>query len=76
MCPFSEIELLAQHGVLLPGDMQGLTEEQIIELKLKDSYEDVCIPSGGFVMTPDPMGRRNGRGMYVIYSNPRFCKTC
>ena len=43
--------------------MQGLTEEQIDELKLTDEYEDVCVPSGGCVMIPDPMGRRNGRGM-------------
>ncbi len=61
--PSTEIELLSQHGVLLPGNMQGLTEEQISDLKLKDEYEDVCVPSGGCVMNPDPMGRRNGRGI-------------
>ena len=59
---FAEIELLAQHGVMLPPNMQGLTEEQIDELKLKDDFAEVCIPSGGFVMNPDPVGRRNGRG--------------
>ena len=59
---FTEMELLAQHGVLLPPNMQGLTEEQVDELKLKDEFAEVCIPSGGFVMNPDPVGRRNGRG--------------
>ena len=42
--------------------MQGLSEDQIAELKLKDEFVDVCIPSGGHVDAPDPMGRRNGRG--------------
>ena len=56
------MELLAQHGVMLPPNMQGLTEEQVDELKLKDEFAEVCIPSGGFVMNPDPIGRRNGRG--------------
>ena len=63
LLPHTEIELLSQHGVLLPGNMQGLTEEQIRELKLKDEYEDTCMPSGGYVMNPDPMGRKNGRGV-------------
>ncbi len=48
--------------MLLPGNMQGLTEEQISELKLRDEFEEVCVPSGGYIMNPDPMGRRNGRG--------------
>ena len=42
--------------------MHGLTEEQIVELHLKDEFEDVCIPSGGFVVAKDPLERRNGRG--------------
>ena len=42
--------------------MQGLTDEQIVELHLKDEFEDVCVPSGGFVLAKDPLGRRNGRG--------------
>ena len=58
----TEIELLAQHGVMMPPEMQGLTEQQVEELKIKDTFAEVCIPSGGFVMTPDPVGRRNGRG--------------
>ena len=58
-----EIELLAQHGILLPGNMQGLTEEQVVDLKLKDEFADVCVPSGGFVEKKDPVGRRNGRGL-------------
>ena len=42
--------------------MLGLTQQQVEELKLKDSFVDVCIPSGGFTMNPDPVGRRTGRG--------------
>ena len=58
----SEIELLAEHGVMMSPAMLGLTQQQVEELKLKDSFVDVCIPSGGFTMNPDPVGRRTGRG--------------
>ena len=47
---------------MLPPNMQGLTEEQVEELHLKDEWEEMCVPSGGAVINPDPMGRRNGRG--------------
>ncbi|KAM9333122.1 cilia- and flagella-associated protein 298 [Pholidichthys leucotaenia] len=57
----SEIPELADHGISLPPNMQGLTEEQIEELKLKDEWEDRCIPSGGSVLRKDKIGRRNGR---------------
>lgn len=60
---FAEIDSLSEHGVMLPPNMIGLTDEQIHELKLKDDFEDVCVPSGGYVMSSDPVGRRNGRGM-------------
>ncbi|XP_012714187.2 cilia- and flagella-associated protein 298 isoform X1 [Fundulus heteroclitus] len=56
----SEISELADHGVTLPPNMQGLTEEQIVELKLKDEWEEQCIPSGGAVFRKDEIGRRNG----------------
>ncbi|XP_038140966.1 cilia- and flagella-associated protein 298 [Cyprinodon tularosa] len=56
----SEIPELADHGVTLPPNMQGLTEEQIVELKLKDDWEEKCIPSGGAVFRKDEIGRRNG----------------
>jgi len=42
--------------------MQGLTEEQIMDLKLKDEWEDRCIPSGGPVLRKDEIGIRNGNG--------------
>lgn len=44
-----EIEDLAAHGTILPTEMIGLTDEQIEELKLKDTWADKCIPSGGFI---------------------------
>ena len=65
----AEIELLSQHGVMLPPNMQGLTEEQVTELKLKDEFAEVCTPSGGSVDNPDPVGRRNGRGK-LLHSYP------
>lgn len=61
-----EIDSLSQHGVMLPPNMIGLTEEQIQELRLKDEFGDVCIPSGGYVVNTDPVGRRNGKGMINI----------
>jgi hypothetical protein len=40
--------------------MQGLTDEQIEELKLKDEWAERCQPSGGHVFNKDDIGRRNG----------------
>ena len=42
--------------------MQGLTDDQIEDLKLKDEYAETCTPSGGVLEAPDPVGRRNGKG--------------
>ncbi|KAL1502033.1 hypothetical protein ABEB36_007241 [Hypothenemus hampei] len=56
-----EIEELAKHGTLLPPEIMGLTEEQVDELKLKDDWGEKCIPSGGFTINKDPIGRRNGK---------------
>ena len=42
--------------------MQGLTEEQISDLKLHDSWADKCVPSGGAREVKDPMSKRNGQG--------------
>lgn len=61
----SEIPELADHGITLPPNMQGLTEEQIVELKLRDEWEDKCVPSGGPVLRKDEIGRRNGHGETV-----------
>lgn len=58
----TEMEELAEHGVFLPPNMQGLTDEQIEELKLKDEWGEKCVPSGGSVFTKDDIGRRNGQG--------------
>ncbi|XP_028277782.1 cilia- and flagella-associated protein 298 [Parambassis ranga] len=57
----SEIPELADHGITLPPSMQGLTEEQVEELNLRDEWEDRCIPSGGPVFRKDEIGRRNGQ---------------
>lgn len=57
-----EMEELAEHGISLPYNMQGLTDEQIEELKLKDEWAEKCVPSGGSVFRKDVMGRRNGFG--------------
>lgn len=55
------MEELANHGCMMPPEMIGLTDEQIDELKLLDSWADICTPSGGSNQTKDPVGRRNGR---------------
>ena len=47
---------------MLPPNMIGLAEEQIHELKLKDVFEEICVPSGDFIASADPIGRRNGQG--------------
>lgn len=57
----NEMEDLAKHGTTLPPNMQGLTEEQVLELKLKDEWGEKCIPSGGFIENKDTIGRRNGK---------------
>ncbi|KAM8975209.1 cilia- and flagella-associated protein 298-A [Pelodytes ibericus] len=56
----TEMEELAEHGITMPPNMQGLTDEQITELKLKDEWEEKCVPSGGSVFKKDEIGRRNG----------------
>ncbi|KAM9321594.1 cilia- and flagella-associated protein 298-A [Gastrophryne carolinensis] len=56
----SEMAELAEHGIALPPNMQGLADEQIQDLKLKDEWESRCVPSGGSVFKKDDMGRRNG----------------
>ncbi|VEL13497.1 unnamed protein product, partial [Protopolystoma xenopodis] len=55
------ISELSAHGLSLPPEMQGLTDEQISELKLIDEWGEKCIPSGGFIYNRDDLGRRNGK---------------
>ncbi len=57
-----EIEQLGDHGIMKPPEMQGLTDEQIFELKLKDEWSDRSYPSGGSIINHDPIGRRTGTG--------------
>ncbi|CAH8582338.1 unnamed protein product [Heterobilharzia americana] len=55
-----EMEELSKHGVTLPPNMQGLTDEQISELGLVDDWGKKCVPSGGYIECKDEIGRRNG----------------
>ena len=64
---FPEMQCLAKHGHFLPGNMQGLTEDQIEELKYKDEYEKICVPQGGSVECEDPIGRRTGKGICSLF---------
>lgn len=57
------IEQLGDHGILKPPEMHGLTDEQIMELKLKDEWSDRSYPSGGSIINHDPISRRTGTGM-------------
>ena len=45
----TEIGQLAEYGTILPENMQGLNEDQIIDLKLVDPWTSKCIPSGGAI---------------------------
>lgn len=56
-----EIEELAKYGTMYPPEILGLTEEQVDEMKLVDTWGEKCIPSGGFTIVKDPIGRRNGK---------------
>lgn len=58
---------LAEHGVSLPPNMQGLTDDQITDLKLVDEWGEKCIPSGGVDFMKDDIGRRNGKGIILLY---------
>jgi len=55
------MEELKKHGTLLPPEIIGLTDEQVVELKLIDKWGETCIPSGGYTFHKDPIGRRNGK---------------
>lgn len=55
-----EIEELAKYGPMFMPEIIGLTEEQVEELNLVDEWMEVCVPSGGFTLTKDPVGRRFG----------------
>ena len=59
------MEELAKHGVSLPPNMQGLTDEQVEELKLKDEWGEKCTPSGGVKFCKDKIGCRNGQGKHL-----------
>lgn len=50
------MEELAKHGVMLPPDIMGLTDEQVQELKLKDEWADKCVPMGGWTFNRDQIG--------------------
>lgn len=66
-----EIPELADHGITLPPNMQGLTDDQIEELNLMDEWEGKCVPSGGPVFKKDEVGRRNGHGETLHHSTPQ-----
>lgn len=55
------MEELKKHGTLLPPEIMGLTDEQVIELKLVDTWGEKCTPSNGYTFHKDPVGRRNGK---------------
>ncbi|CAG9858183.1 unnamed protein product [Phyllotreta striolata] len=57
----SEMEELSKYGTLYPPEILGLTEEQVEEMKLEDTYGEKCLPMGGHAFNKDPIGRRNGK---------------
>ena len=58
----AEIEGLSDFGIAKPVEAVGLTDEQIIELKIKDLWTPKCFPSGGSVFNKD---------VYVFYSSSK-----
>ena len=54
------VEALAAHGIMKTPQMQGLTDEQVRELKYKDDT-DKYYPSGGATVAPDAIGLRTGQ---------------
>lgn len=56
----TEIEELANYGPTHKPDIRELTPEQVAELKLVDEWMETCVPSGGFTLNKDPVGRRFG----------------
>lgn len=61
------MEQLAEHGVSLPPNMQGLTDEQIEDLKLQDEWGEKCMPQGGAKFNKDTIGCRNGQGIECFF---------
>lgn len=55
-----EVGELANHGIAKPTEAVGLTDEQILELKIQDLWTPKCFPSGGSVFNKDVIGRRTG----------------
>lgn len=56
-----EIEELAKHGPMFKPEIIGLYPEQVAELNLVDEWMDICVPSGGFTVNKDPVGKRFGQ---------------
>eukprot|EP00040_Diaphanoeca_grandis_P027509 m.156728 g.156728 ORF g.156728 m.156728 type:complete len:292 (-) comp31020_c0_seq1:67-942(-) len=56
----AEVEMLAEFGIAKPTQAVGLTDDQIVELKIKDEWTPKCYPSGGSVFNRDVIGRRTG----------------
>lgn len=69
------MEQLAEHGVSLPPNMQGLTDEQIEDLKLQDEWGEKCMPQGGAKFNKDTIGCRNGQGIEVCVCMSMFFQT-
>jgi len=57
---YHELETLAKHGITMPPNMQGLSDDQIEELKLEDKWSRTIYPQGGSIVSKDPIGRRTG----------------
>lgn len=55
------MEELAEHGVFLPPNMQGLTDEQIEELKLKDEWGGSVCPVEGLFLRRTRSGGGTGK---------------
>ncbi|GFW35969.1 cilia- and flagella-associated protein 298 [Trichonephila clavipes] len=55
-----EIEEMSKYGVSFPPCMQGLTPEQISDLKCKDDWAEKNLTPSNYIINKDPIGKRNG----------------
>lgn len=56
----AQIQMLADHGISKPSEAIGLTDEQVVEMKIQDLWTPKCYPSGGSVFNRDDIGIRTG----------------
>lgn len=55
-----------------PPEMQGLTDEQVMEVELRDEWSDRSFPGGGSIINHDPIWSQDRDSSVVSAHNPRL----